>query len=36
LSPEEISKLSEALQKVIDDMESKEERWLELQEKLIG
>jgi ABC transport system ATP-binding/permease protein len=36
LSPEEINKLSEALQKVIDDMESKEERWLELQEKLIG
>ncbi|WP_111309105.1 ABC-F family ATP-binding cassette domain-containing protein [Confluentibacter sediminis] len=36
LSPEEINKLSEALQKIIDDLESKEERWLELQEKLMG
>ena len=35
LSPEEINKLSETLQKIITDLESKEERWMELQEKLI-
>ncbi|PKQ46702.1 ABC-F family ATP-binding cassette domain-containing protein [Confluentibacter flavum] len=34
LSPDEINKLSQSLQKVIDDMESKEERWLELLSKL--
>jgi ABC transport system ATP-binding/permease protein len=34
LSPEEINELSQSLQKVIDDMESKEERWLELLSKL--
>ncbi len=34
LSPEEINKLSKSLQKIIDDLESKEARWLELQEKL--
>ncbi|MFG6687609.1 ABC-F family ATP-binding cassette domain-containing protein [Mariniflexile sp. HNIBRBA6329] len=34
LSPDEINKLSEALQKIIDDLEAKEMRWLELQEKL--
>jgi ATP-binding cassette subfamily F protein uup len=35
LSPDEINKLSKALQKIIDDLEAKEGRWLELQEKLI-
>ena len=35
LSPEKIIKLSEELQKVIDDIEAKEERWMALQEKLI-
>ncbi|MFD0835484.1 ABC-F family ATP-binding cassette domain-containing protein [Mariniflexile aquimaris] len=34
LTPEEITKLSEALQKIIDDIEAKEMRWMELQEKL--
>lgn len=34
LSPEEINKLSEALQKIIEDIETKEERWLELLSKL--
>lgn len=34
LSPEEINKLSQALQKIIEDMEAKEERWFELLSKL--
>ncbi|MEN3322536.1 ABC-F family ATP-binding cassette domain-containing protein [Mariniflexile soesokkakense] len=34
LSPDEINKLSKALQKIIDDLEAKEMRWMELQEKL--
>ena len=34
LSPEEINKLSEALQKIINDIETKEERWMELLSKL--
>ncbi|MFD0989577.1 ABC-F family ATP-binding cassette domain-containing protein [Mariniflexile jejuense] len=34
LTPEEINKLSDALQKIIDDLEAKEMRWMELQEKL--
>jgi len=34
LSPDEINKLSEALQKVLNDIEAKEERWLELLAKL--
>ena len=34
LSPEDINKLSEALQKIIDDIEMKEERWFELSSKL--
>ncbi len=34
LTPEEITKLSEALQKIIDAIEEKEMRWMELQEKL--
>ena len=34
LSPEEINKLSEALQKIIEDIETKEERWMELLSKL--
>lgn len=34
LSPEDINKLSQALQKIIDDMEAKEERWVELLSKL--
>ncbi len=36
LTPEEITKLSEVLQKIIDDIEAKEMRWMELQEKLEG
>ncbi|WP_100615246.1 ABC-F family ATP-binding cassette domain-containing protein [Confluentibacter citreus] len=36
LSTDEINKLSETLQKVIEDMEAKEERWLELLSKLEG
>ena len=36
LTPEEITKLSEALQKIIDAIEEKEMRWMELQEKLEG
>lgn len=35
LNPEEINKLSEKLQIIINDLETKEERWMELQEKLI-
>jgi ATP-binding cassette subfamily F protein uup len=35
LSPDEINKLSKALQKIIDELEAKEGRWLELQEKII-
>jgi len=34
LSQEAILKLSETLQKIIDDMETKEERWFELSSKL--
>ena len=34
LSQDEILKLSERLQKIIDDMEAKEERWFELSSKL--
>ncbi|WP_308992673.1 ABC-F family ATP-binding cassette domain-containing protein [Mariniflexile litorale] len=34
LTPDEINKLSEALQKIIDELEAKEIRWMELQEKL--
>lgn len=34
LSPEDINKLSQALQKIIEDMEAKEERWFELLSKL--
>ena len=34
LSQDKILKLSEALQVIIDDMEAKEERWLELSSKL--
>ena len=34
LSQEEINKLSEALQKIIDDTDVKEERWFELSSKL--
>ncbi|MBP0904504.1 ABC-F family ATP-binding cassette domain-containing protein [Mariniflexile gromovii] len=34
LKPEEINKLSEKLQQIIDDLEAKELRWLELHEKL--
>ena len=34
LKPEEITKLSEALQKIIEAIEAKEMRWMELQEKL--
>ncbi|CAH8295466.1 ATP-binding cassette subfamily F protein uup [Mariniflexile fucanivorans] len=34
LTPEEINKLSEKLQEIIDDLEAKEMRWMELQEKL--
>jgi len=34
LSTDEINKLSKLLQKIIDDLEAKEVRWLELQEKL--
>ena len=36
LTPEEITKLSEALQKIIEAIEAKEMRWMELQEKLEG
>ena len=35
LTPDQINKLSEALQKIIDDLEAKEMRWLKLQEKLM-
>jgi len=34
LSQEDIFKLSEALQKIMDDIETKEERWFELSSKL--
>ncbi|MFH4964279.1 ABC-F family ATP-binding cassette domain-containing protein [Gaetbulibacter sp. M235] len=34
LSQEEIFKLSESLQKIIDEMDTKEERWFELSSKL--
>src|SRR5690606_41226046 len=36
LSTDEINKLSQTLQKVIEDIETKEERWLELLAKLEG
>jgi len=34
LSPDDINKLSLDLQKIIDDIEAKEERWMELLSKL--
>lgn len=36
LTPEKINKLSEALQKIIDEIEAKETRWFELSSKLEG
>ncbi|MCB0449896.1 MAG: ABC transporter ATP-binding protein, partial [Confluentibacter sp.] len=36
LTPENINKLSEALQKIIDEIEAKETRWFELSSKLEG
>ncbi|MDO7172746.1 ABC-F family ATP-binding cassette domain-containing protein [Mariniflexile sp. AS56] len=36
LAPDKINKLSKTLQTIIDDIETKEIRWMELQEKLLG